>query len=799
MYPPIRRFAASTEKDSTKISEKRFFSKGIILIGLIVVIGFVLRIIVASAQSWQADEIFNINYLGDWFTQNFFSYFFQFFHNTFPPRSPVFGNPPLGAWILSIGILVSKLFGWTELFGARFINVIFGTANLVLTYLIGKKLFNKDVGVIAAALLAITPIVIAMDATAYLDTILTFFILFGIYVMLLFTEQGQRKYLLFSGILFGLAILTKFYAAAIFALLVIWLIYFIFAKKNSDARYFQNNDHQNTITLLTFIVPTILTPIILWSGLRDPTHISKMLGFIFSLGNSSGGMFSDFSALGIKTTLLYYPLMLIGRIPPLISIAFIGSIILFFWELKKLFFKSKYSYSEIEYSLEKNFILLVLIFAGLIIAFFAGIPATVHRLAYLLPFVIIFSTAGIFYIIKKISVRYALSTILITRTFMLLFILITGLSLFEYSAQYYNAYNNILVGGINGATNYYRVGDGEGLDVAANWLNQNTPKNAIIGVLRFGPIMEKYTSRKIKEVGLDSNIETIENRGINYLVAHISHDSGPVHPVFLKNGGENRLKLVEKVTVNGAQYIKLYEVTKNAEKMLADNNKSKIYFELDDVSEIDPNFVNLLQVFINTKTPVALAVEPGKITPEFIAYVKSINQSHPNLITIIQHGWKHTNHDNNKDQSEYPATRSYDEQFSEIKQGNDILDGNFGAAYLKVFVPPWGAYSDDTLRVLNDLGYTAMVTGPRSQKEIEKILNMKFQSIIICASYDKNGIIIETLPNNCVDNYKMWGIVEHPWAVKTTEQLTQVKDAIKFFKQQPGIKVTGIGDVIEKN
>ncbi|RJQ17262.1 DUF2079 domain-containing protein [Candidatus Woesearchaeota archaeon] len=88
------------------------------------------------------------------------------------------------------------------------VPVFFSTATLLMTYILGKKLFNKDVGALAAFLLAITPI-FHLYTPYYLTEIpATFFSLLALYWFL------EARYFL-SGIAAGVAFLTKFYVGLI--------------------------------------------------------------------------------------------------------------------------------------------------------------------------------------------------------------------------------------------------------------------------------------------------------------------------------------------------------------------------------------------------------------------------------------------------------------------------------------------------------------------------------------------------------------------------------------------------------
>lgn len=117
-------------------------------------------------------------------------------------------HPAIGKWLIALGI---TLFGDTSL-GWRAVGALIGVANVLLIYLIAKRLFCSEIiALLASSLLAIDGLAIVMSRTALLDNTLTFFILLSFYFLI------QQRYLL-MGVALGLALSTKWSA-----------LYFVFA------------------------------------------------------------------------------------------------------------------------------------------------------------------------------------------------------------------------------------------------------------------------------------------------------------------------------------------------------------------------------------------------------------------------------------------------------------------------------------------------------------------------------------------------------------------------------------------
>jgi dolichyl-phosphate-mannose--protein O-mannosyl transferase len=123
-------------------------------------------------------------------------------------------HPPFGKWLISIGI---RLFGNNE-FGWRSSSALFGSASVLLIYLIAKRLFKSEFLALSAALLmAVDGLSLVMSRVALLDIFLMFFILLTFYFLL------KENYWL-SGMAIGLGLSTKWSAAFLIPVLLLLTI-----------------------------------------------------------------------------------------------------------------------------------------------------------------------------------------------------------------------------------------------------------------------------------------------------------------------------------------------------------------------------------------------------------------------------------------------------------------------------------------------------------------------------------------------------------------------------------------------
>lgn len=172
------------------------------MIFLILVIGLALRLISLNQSLWLDEATSALAAkmsLGDLFT--------KFLPGDF--------HPPLYYLILK---------GWTALFGfsetvLRMPSIIFGLGTAYVTFLIGKKIFDKRVGVIASALLGTSGLAVYYSQEARMYALAAFLVSLLIYFYL------QKRWPYFSVILLAVG-LTDYVA------LLIVPVFWLFGKKD---------------------------------------------------------------------------------------------------------------------------------------------------------------------------------------------------------------------------------------------------------------------------------------------------------------------------------------------------------------------------------------------------------------------------------------------------------------------------------------------------------------------------------------------------------------------------------------
>ena len=152
----------------------------------------------------------------------------------------------------------------------RILTAVLGTGTVFVTYLIGKQIFNRWIGLIAASFLAILPYHIIYSAIIGTDVPVAFFVLLVVLFSVLFVKHKKPSYLILSLIFSGISIATK-YNAAITILVPLFALIIVYIRSKEFVK-----------TYMWFLVPTIPVAvflIIMPYAVIDMTHFLKDVGY----------------------------------------------------------------------------------------------------------------------------------------------------------------------------------------------------------------------------------------------------------------------------------------------------------------------------------------------------------------------------------------------------------------------------------------------------------------------------------------------------------------------------------------
>lgn len=108
----------------------------------------------------------------------------------------------------SILFLTLKIFGMNG-FTIHLPNLIFGTLLIPLMYFFGKISYNKQVGLLAAAISAVLPSLVSYSRSILLEMPLTFFSILTLFLFYIASRKKSYIFFIISGVAFGLCCLSK--------------------------------------------------------------------------------------------------------------------------------------------------------------------------------------------------------------------------------------------------------------------------------------------------------------------------------------------------------------------------------------------------------------------------------------------------------------------------------------------------------------------------------------------------------------------------------------------------------------
>ena len=155
---------------------------------------------------------------------------------------------------------------------ARWFIGVFVWGGIGVACLLVYKLFGGWVALGSFISLAFSPLFLAQTRRVHTDALATVFILLTVLLLLLYCEnRGRTRYLIFSGITFGLAVLSKSYALV----LLLWVPFCLFLFRPVQQK--SSRDFSIHITeVLCFLNCTSLTIIAIWPVFW--THLFGIMG-----------------------------------------------------------------------------------------------------------------------------------------------------------------------------------------------------------------------------------------------------------------------------------------------------------------------------------------------------------------------------------------------------------------------------------------------------------------------------------------------------------------------------------------
>lgn len=182
-------------------------------------------------------------------------------------------KPPLALWFMALSM---KIFGVNEI-ALRLPSLIFSTLTIYIVYLIGRKLYSNNVGLMSAFFYSINGILyeinIGLLSGDHVDTLFHLLFHISIYALISKNTFSSIKIGIFIGCIVGFAFLTKWIMA--FFIIFVGTIYIIYVRKD----IIQLLKFLSSLTL-AFVI--ISFPWLCWIFRQFPIEANLILKGMFS-------------------------------------------------------------------------------------------------------------------------------------------------------------------------------------------------------------------------------------------------------------------------------------------------------------------------------------------------------------------------------------------------------------------------------------------------------------------------------------------------------------------------------------
>lgn len=432
---------------------------------------------------------------------------------------------------------------------------------IVVIYFLAKKTFNQHIAIISSILLCLEPFIIGHSRVVQLDALLMTFMILSVLSLMAYLKNNKERYLLFiSGIFAALAILSKFTALFLIPFSIFILIAWYLARDNGMIILKELFNKNNAVEILKifsiFCIILILTFFILWPSMWvAPLDTIKKVMSGVEWASSTPHEYGNFFMGNITDEKLdahYYLVVMLFRSTPLlllfllIGIAYTGIRALrknITTNDKLIFILIAYIalfYAQMAIGSKQLDRYILPVFPAMAIIAASGIHDLAATLSHLLPSLKINVNNK-----KQIAAAFIMAPVIICN-------IIALTAVHPYCLSYYNP---VIFGGPDNADNVLMVGWGDGMDIAARYLNQKPGAENMTVAAQYVCFQEYFNGHTVR-------LSDVVYRGKVYYADYIVFYVASVQREYNKEVWDAyKDKEPEKViTINGIEYCWIYKV-----------------------------------------------------------------------------------------------------------------------------------------------------------------------------------------------------------------------------------------------
>lgn len=204
-------------------------------------------------------------------------------HGSIPYKDYIDMKPP---GIYYLFALTFSIFG-KSFYAARAVTFIFNALSAVIIFSIGRKLWNKEVGMLSSMLFLVGMLTPAYEG--YLAMTEPFMVFFGLFGILLFFKSEHRVYLILTGLLIGISTLFKQSGVLFLAAIFVFCLLKLWIPANRTKGYLKDSIKNLSLIICGFLIPITITAFYFWTvgALQSFIYWS----FLFSIGEGYGRSF----------------------------------------------------------------------------------------------------------------------------------------------------------------------------------------------------------------------------------------------------------------------------------------------------------------------------------------------------------------------------------------------------------------------------------------------------------------------------------------------------------------------------
>ena len=185
-----------------------------------------IMILSATLHFWDIDSIGDSNAYYTAAVESMTQSWHNFFYAAAEPGGSVtVDKPPLGLQIETLSALLLGVSGFSTVLP----NILAGIFSVPLLYHLVKKHFGTVAGLVAALVMATTPVVFAADRNNTQDGLLTFVLLLAAWAFIKAVETGKARWLFLGAVIVGLGFNIKMLQAYL-PVPAFFALYFLGAK-----------------------------------------------------------------------------------------------------------------------------------------------------------------------------------------------------------------------------------------------------------------------------------------------------------------------------------------------------------------------------------------------------------------------------------------------------------------------------------------------------------------------------------------------------------------------------------------